>query len=66
MKAAPVLWLLLSMAGAKLTDDRCDPTRERDDRTCRAILPNGEHSHGNCCASIGTGYCSDGLSLIHI
>ena len=62
MKAAPALWLLLSTAGAKLTDDRCDPTRERDDRACRAILPNGEHSHGNCCAVVGTGYCSDGFS----
>ena len=64
MKAAPALWLLLSMAGAKDTDDRCDPTRERDDRACRAKLPNGEHSHGAgaCCAYLGTGKCSDGFS----
>ena len=30
---AYALWLVLSMAGAKLTDDRCDPT-ERDDAMC--------------------------------
>ena len=52
------------MAGAKDTDDRCDPTRERDDRACRGKGPNGEHSHGAgaCCACPGTGYCSDGFS----
>jgi len=41
MKAAPALWLVLSTAGAKLTkltDDRCDPTRERDDQ---ATQPHG-------------------------
>ena len=65
MKAATaVLWLLLSTAGAEnaKTNERCDPTRERDDRACRAKLPNGEHSHGLCCACPGTGYCSDGFS----
>ena len=28
---AYALWLFLSLAGAKDTDDKCDPTRERDD-----------------------------------
>ena len=60
---AYALWLLLPMAGADYayTDERCDPTRERDDRACRAI---GQSSKGQdvCCASIGTGYCSDGFS----
>jgi hypothetical protein len=62
MKAgAAAVWLLLSLAGAKLTDDRCDPTRERDDRACRA---KGQSSKGQsiCCACMGTGYCSDGFS----
>ena len=61
MKAAPSLWLVLSTAGAKLTDDRCDPTRERDDQACRA---QGQSSKGQsiCCACPGTGLCSDGFS----
>ena len=57
---ARCLWLLLSMAGAKLTDDRCDPTASAT--TGRAgENPDGEHGHGRC-ACLGTGYCSDGFS----
>ena len=55
---APALWLVLSVAGAKLTDDRCDPTRERDDAMC---LENGERDH-SCCACLGTGSCLDGYA----
>ena len=58
MKAAPALWLLLPMAGAKLTDDRCDPTRERDDAMC---LRNGKRDP-KCCACLGTGSCRDGYA----
>ena len=60
MKAAPAVWLLLPMAGAKLTNDRCDPTRERDDHACREQRPNAKAQ--SCCACPGTGYCSDGFS----
>jgi len=61
---AYALWLLLPMAGADYayTDERCDPTRERDDRACRGKLPNDKHKHNLCCACLGTGYCSDGFS----
>jgi hypothetical protein len=55
---AYALWLILSMAAAKLTDNRCDPTRERDDAMC---LENGERDH-SCCACLGTGSCLDGYA----
>ena len=57
---AYALWLLLPMAGADYayTDERCDPTRERDDAMC---LQDGERDH-SCCACLGTGSCLDGYA----
>ena len=55
---AYALWLFLSLAGAKDTDDKCDPTRERDDAMC---LQDGERDH-SCCACLGSGSCLDGYA----
>ena len=56
---AYAFWLVLSMAGAKLTDDRCDPTRERDDAMC--LHEDGKRDL-SCCACPGTGSCLDGYA----
>ena len=55
---AYALWLFLSLAGAKDTDDKCDPTRERDDAMC---LQDGERDP-SCCACLGTGSCLNGYA----
>ena len=61
MKAGPAVWLIMSLAYAdtrKHTDNRCDPTRERDDSMC---LRDGKPDR-KCCACLGTGSCANGYA----